>query len=138
MHSLLRQLFQFATKANFLSLHYLKDGSSYYCCISFTNTTMTYRNSRPEVLCKKGALKNFAKFTGKHLCQSLFLNKVAGLSLPKQKIVQIFFQINLVSGLDFIIPWKSAFNFFSWIQKRCFRSSSNFFHMFHKNPYTIF
>ena len=28
---------------------------------------------------KKGVLKNFAKFTGKHLCQSLFLNKVAGL-----------------------------------------------------------
>ena len=24
-------------------------------------------------------LKNFAKFTGKHLCQSLFFNKVAGL-----------------------------------------------------------
>ena len=30
----------------------------------------------PEVFYKKGALKNFAKFTGKHLCQSLFLNKV--------------------------------------------------------------
>ena len=28
---------------------------------------------------KKGVLKNFAKFTGKHLCQSLFLNKVAEL-----------------------------------------------------------
>ena len=27
---------------------------------------------------KKGVLKNFAKFTGKHLCQRLFLNKVAG------------------------------------------------------------
>ena len=26
----------------------------------------------------KGVLKNFAKFTGKHLCQSLFFNKVAG------------------------------------------------------------
>ena len=25
---------------------------------------------------KKGALRNFAKFTGKHLCQSLFFNKV--------------------------------------------------------------
>ena len=25
---------------------------------------------------KKGVLKNFAKFTGKHLCQSLFFNKV--------------------------------------------------------------
>ena len=31
------------------------------------------------VFCKKGALKNFAKFTGKHLCQSLFFDKVAGL-----------------------------------------------------------
>ena len=25
-----------------------------------------------EVFCKKGVLSNFAKFTGKHLCQSLF------------------------------------------------------------------
>ena len=37
------------------------------------------RSSHPGVFCKKGALKNFAKFTGKHLCQSLFLNKVADL-----------------------------------------------------------
>ena len=27
---------------------------------------------------KKGVLRNFAKFSGKHLCQSLFFNKVAG------------------------------------------------------------
>ena len=27
---------------------------------------------------KKGVLRNFTKFTGKHLCQSLFFNKVAG------------------------------------------------------------
>ena len=27
---------------------------------------------------RKGALRNFAKFTGKHLWQSLFFNKVAG------------------------------------------------------------
>ena len=26
---------------------------------------------------KKGILRNFVKFTGKHLCQSLFFNKVA-------------------------------------------------------------
>ena len=38
-----------------------------------------YRSSRPELFCKKGVLKNFAKFTGKHLWQSLFFNKVAGL-----------------------------------------------------------
>ena len=27
---------------------------------------------------KKGVLKNFSKFTGKHLCQSFFFNKVPG------------------------------------------------------------
>ena len=27
----------------------------------------------PEVFCKKGVVKNFANFTGKHLCWSLFL-----------------------------------------------------------------
>ena len=27
---------------------------------------------------EKCVLRNFAKFTGKHLCQSLFFNKVAG------------------------------------------------------------
>ena len=28
---------------------------------------------------RKGVLRNFPKFTGKHLCQSLFFNKAAGL-----------------------------------------------------------
>ena len=37
------------------------------------------RSGLPEVFCKKGILRNFAKLTGKHLCQSLFFNKVAGL-----------------------------------------------------------
>ena len=36
------------------------------------------RSSRPEVLCKKSVLRNFAKFTGKYLCQRLLFNKVAG------------------------------------------------------------
>ena len=31
------------------------------------------------MFCKKVVLRNFSKFTGKHLCQSLFFNKVAGL-----------------------------------------------------------
>ena len=44
-----------------------------------------YRSSRPEVFCKKGVLRNFAKFTGKHLCQSLFFNKVAGLRPSKRE-----------------------------------------------------
>ena len=29
----------------------------------------------PGVFYKKGVLRNFVKFTGKHLCQSLFFNK---------------------------------------------------------------
>ena len=43
------------------------------------NTIRLNRSSRLEVFCEKGVLRNFAKFTGKHLCQSLFFNKVAGL-----------------------------------------------------------
>ena len=37
------------------------------------------RSSSQEVFCKQCVLRNFAKFTGKHLHQSLFFNKVAGL-----------------------------------------------------------
>ena len=37
------------------------------------------RSSRPKVFYKKGVLRNFAKFTGKHLRESLYFNKVAGL-----------------------------------------------------------
>ena len=37
------------------------------------------RNSFQWVFCPKGVLKNFAKFTGKHPCQSLFFIKIAGL-----------------------------------------------------------
>ena len=32
------------------------------------------RNSHPEIFCKKSVLKNFVKFTGKHVCESLFFN----------------------------------------------------------------
>ena len=36
------------------------------------------RSSRSGVFRKKVAIRNFTKFTGKHLCQSIFFNKVAG------------------------------------------------------------
>ena len=44
--------------------------------IQLWNTRCRY--SRPEVFCKKGVLRNFAKFTGKHMCQSFIFNKIAG------------------------------------------------------------
>ena len=40
-----------------------------------------FRSSRPEVFCKKAVLRNFAKFTGKYLCRSLFFNKIADWDL---------------------------------------------------------
>ena len=39
------------------------------------------RSSRAEMFCKKALLKNFTKLTGNHLCQGLFIDKVAGLRL---------------------------------------------------------
>ena len=39
------------------------------------------RSSRRRCPIKKGALRNFSKFTRKHLRQSLFINKVAGLTV---------------------------------------------------------
>ena len=36
------------------------------------------RSSHQRCSVKQGVLRNFAKFTGKHLCQGHFLNKVTG------------------------------------------------------------
>ena len=45
-------------------------------------STKTNRSSHQRCSIKKGALKNFAKFKGKHLCQSLFLSEpLSGLRL---------------------------------------------------------
>ena len=38
-----------------------------------------YRSSHQTCFVKKDVLRNFAKFTGKHMCQRLFFNIVAGL-----------------------------------------------------------
>ena len=47
--------------------------------VVMTFLTSNARRSRPDVFCRKGVLKNVAIFTGNHLCQSIFFNKVAGL-----------------------------------------------------------
>ena len=60
------------------------------------------RSSRLELFCKTGVLKNFTKFTGKHLCQRRFLNKVAGLrstSLLKKRLCHRYFPVNFVNFL---------------------------------------
>ena len=57
-----------------------------------------FRNGRPEVFCKKGAPPPPPPPTPKHLCQSLFFNKVAGLcpaaTLLKKRLWQKCFPVN--------------------------------------------
>ena len=45
----------------------------------FNSLKANVRSSHRRCSMKKGILKNLSKFTEKHLCQSLFFNKVAGL-----------------------------------------------------------
>ena len=47
----------------------------------------------PKVFFEESLIRNFAKFEGKHLCESLFFNKVVGLSpatLLKVTLAQVF------------------------------------------------
>ena len=44
--------------------------------ISVMSKGTLFRSSHRKCSIKKGVLRNFAKFIGKHLCQSLFFNKV--------------------------------------------------------------
>ena len=41
-----------------------------YLHLLFKNLKKVLQKQPPEVFCKRGFLKNFAKFTGKYLCQS--------------------------------------------------------------------
>ena len=40
---------------------------------------LQFKSSQRRCSIRKGVPRNFTKFTGRHLCQSLFFNKVAGL-----------------------------------------------------------
>ena len=67
------------------------------------NSTFTVsRSNCPEVFGKKGVLRYFAKFIEKHLCQSLFFNKVAGFILhlyKKKRVCHRSFPVNFVKFL---------------------------------------
>ena len=61
-----------------------------------------YFFSRQEVFCKKGVIRNYAKFTGKHLCQSLLFNKVAGLRPPTLLKRRLWHRCFLVNCAKFL------------------------------------
>ena len=61
-----------------------------------------FRSSHQKCSIKKGVLRNFAKFTGKYLCQSLFFNKIAGLgpaTLLKKRLWHRCFPVNFAKFL---------------------------------------
>ena len=71
----------------------------YFMFSTFLIITVLLRSIRPEVFYEKSALRNFAKFTGKHLCQSLFFNKVARLrtaTLLKKRLRHRCLPVNFV------------------------------------------
>ena len=60
------------------------------------------RSSHRRCSVKKGVLRNVAKFTGRHLCQSLFFNKVASLrsaTLLKKRPWHMCFPVNFAKFL---------------------------------------
>ena len=68
----------------------------------YLNFCYKNRSSHQSCFVRKDILRNFAKFTGKHLWQSLFLNKVAGLrptSLLKKSLWHRCFSANFAKFL---------------------------------------
>ena len=61
------------------------------------------RSSRLEIFCKKSVRKNVAKFTGKHLCRSLFFIKLQDSVRPAS--LKMSFSVEhiwrLLLGIDF-------------------------------------
>ena len=94
--------------------------------ISF-NLKRIIRSSHHRCSMKKGVLRNLTKSTGKHLCQSLFLNKVAGLrpaSSLKKRLWHRCFPANFVKFLKtpfltehlrcLLLHWRVLFPEVSW------------------------
>ena len=75
---------------------------SYYDSICYYKIQMTTRSNHQRCSARKGVLRNFSKFIGKHLRQVLFYNKVAGLepaTLLKMRLWRRCFPINFAKFL---------------------------------------
>ena len=67
-----------------------------------TNYFKTLEAVNEKCSVKRVFLRNFAKFTGKHLCQSLFFNKITGLrtaTLLKKRLLHRCFPVNFAKFL---------------------------------------
>ena len=96
-----------------------------------------FRSSHRSCSVRKGVLINFAKFIGRHLCQSLFFNKIAGLrpaTLLKKRLWNRCFPVNFTKFLRTPFSQKHLrwllLNIYS-IYKCSLDSSSYFSELFH-------
>ena len=86
-----------------------------------------FRSSCPEVFCRKGVLKNFTKFTGKHLCN----NCTGSVTLLKKGLWHRCFPVNFVKFLrtPFFIEhlWTTASVYFTYPDHDLFQHRSIIF-----------
>ena len=82
------------------------------CSTSLNYCVWMYRSRQHRCSVEKAFLRNFIKFLGKHLCQTLFLNKVAGL---RQHLFSnaIFYRTPLVAAFDLMQISKIGTDFLS-------------------------
>ena len=76
--------------------------------------------SRREMFFKKYVFRNFAKFTGKHQCQSLYFHKVAGMrtaTLLKDRLWHRCFPVNFAKFLRAPFLQKTSGGYFWKSQK---------------------
>ena len=93
------------TKFKDVEVHFFQPTSQFFLRSRFRiwvrvrfldDTVNEYRSRQQRCSVKKGVRRNFAKFMGKHLCQSLFYNEVAGLwpkacnFIKKEALAQVF------------------------------------------------
>ena len=69
----------------FCKVFFIKFTRKHLCCSLSFNTVVALR-----IVLKKGALKNFTKFTEKHLGESLFFDKAGGFYLKRDFVKGIF------------------------------------------------
>ena len=78
-----------------------------------------FRSSHRRCYVRKGVLRNYTKFTRKHLCQNLFFNKVVSLdpaTLLKMRLWNRWLSVNVVNFLrntfSYRTPVSNCFCFF--------------------------
>ena len=92
------------------------------------------RSSHQKCSIKKGVFKNFVKFTGIHLCQSLFFNKVAGLkpvTLLKKRPWHRHFALNFAKFFKNIFSQNTSGRLLLHTTKTFTIITINYFHKKH-------